>query len=94
MKKYLVNSTIVFSSLLSGVLFGWLRMATAPSLAASIPATTTVQQTDASIVRQGSSSSVLFYCVTESGKEISPYDQGDTIEYSFGTANQPEIVLT
>jgi hypothetical protein len=36
---------------------------------------------------------VLFYCTTEQGKVIKLYDLGETIQYSFGPANQPEIVL-
>lgn len=52
-----------------------------------------VQQSNTSTLSQSNSGSVLFHCTTALGKEIDLYDRGDTIEYSFGVADQPEIVL-
>lgn len=42
---------------------------------------------------QVSNSNLLFSCQTENGKLIKLYDFGDTIQYSFGPENDPEIVL-
>ena len=52
-------------------------------------------QEDSSVtdLSQNSSDHVLFYCQTENGKLIELYDLGDTIRYSFGPEDDPEIVL-
>ncbi|TVP66761.1 MAG: hypothetical protein EA342_10960 [Leptolyngbya sp. LCM1.Bin17] len=42
---------------------------------------------------QNSTDQLLFYCQTENRKRIELYDLGDTIRYSFGPDNDPEIVL-
>lgn len=87
MKNQSVNSLAVCLSLLMG---GWFAR---PSQSMTAQPSEASQQRD-STISQRSNSNVLLYCVTESGKEISLYDQGDTIEYSFGFAGQPEITLT
>ena len=52
-------------------------------------------QEDSSVTElsQNSTDYLLFYCQTENGKRIELYDLGDTIRYSFGPENDPEIVL-
>ncbi|WOD41704.1 hypothetical protein [Nodosilinea sp. E11] len=42
---------------------------------------------------QNSNNNLLFSCQTENDKLIKLYDFGDTIQYSFGPENNPEIVL-
>lgn len=42
---------------------------------------------------QSPNDQLLFFCQTENGKLIELYDLGDTIKYSFGPENDPEIVL-
>ncbi len=42
---------------------------------------------------QNSTDQLLFYCQTENRKRIELYDLGDTIRYSFGPEDDPEIVL-
>ena len=91
MKEYLASSIVVG---LSAIAANWSMNPFVALAALPTVSTDAIAQQSNNLTISQSNSSVLFYCVTESGKEISLYDFGDRIEYSFGVAGQPEIVLS